>query len=337
VLFNALPAWVVRAPQDLGWLFALQLGAWLPALALLRVSLPADRPERPPCAAAALQWRMRAEARWGGAGTSALRLLWQDVCALLRSRSFLLLAALFSLVAGPSWALPAVEGQMMSACGYSPRQAGGAGALQLAAGVIACALLVPALRAGEAPRAAGGLLSAGGGGGGGGGRDYLSLQRGLALACAAATALLLAATRPLGARGLLAAWALFGAAQGPMGPVTLEHAAELSFPIAPDSSSALLFILSNLASFAQAAALQWLLRAPPSADCSSPATPAAAFRMLQMAAGCACGFAMKRGPDQAAGSSQTSSGFATEEGCELAPVSKEPRRQQLSTYVFDSS
>jgi len=281
ILFNALPAWVVREPTHLAPLFAWQLLAWLPSLALLRAALPADRPARPPCAAAALQWRMRAEARWGGA--SALRLLAADVRALLRSPDFLLLAALFSCVAGPSWALPAVEGQMMGACGYSAQQAGGAGAVQLAAGVVTCALLVPLLRAGE--RAAGG---------GGGGRDYLSLQRALALACAAATAALLAATRPLGARSLLAAWALFGAAQGPMGPVTLEHAAEISFPIAPDSSSALLFILSNAASFAQAATLQWLLRRGASAHCTSPATPAAAFLMALMAAGCACGFAMKR-------------------------------------------
>ena len=300
ILFNAVPAWVVRREADLGALFALQLVAWLPTLWLFRTIMRADRPARPPCAAAALQWRLRAEARGGGGGGgsrahSSLRMLLHDCRTLLRSRNFVLLAALFSLVAGPSWALPAVEGQMLGACGYSAQLAGGAGAIQLLAGVVACAALLPYLRlpdSGETTRGIGSGL--GSSGRVAGAKDYLGLQRGLALACASATALLLAATRPLGAGSLLGAWAVFGAAQGPMGPLTLEHAAEISFPVAPDSSSAALFIASNLVSFAQASVLQALLRLPSSSRCTTTATPAAAFLMAQMVLGCACGWAMTR-------------------------------------------
>ena len=64
--------------------------------------------------------------------------------------------------------------------------------------------------------------------------------------------------------------------------------------MAPDSSSAVLFIASNLMSFAQASVLQVLLRLPPSSRCTTTATPAAAFLMTQMALGCACGWAMAK-------------------------------------------
>ncbi len=280
MVFNALPAWVVRKPEDLSSLFLAQLCAWVPVLLATARWMHTDRPDMPPSAAAALQWARR-EAHKASlptgthAGAAALASLAADLRALCAHRNFVLLTVVFSLVAGMSWALPTLEGPLIEACGYSPRVAGGAGAALLAAGVVACAALAPMLR--RQP-------------------GYLPLQRALVLASASTAALLLASNRPLAAPQLLAAWAAFGAAQGPLGPVTLEHAAEMTFPMSADSSSAALFIASNLCSFAQASTLQPLLARPVSARCARTATPAAALVMACMLGGCLAVFAMK--PEQ---------------------------------------
>jgi hypothetical protein len=272
MVFNALPAWLVRRPGDLSALMLAQLLPWLAVLAALLAALRTDTPPAPPSAAAALQWAARRAALDAlppgtSPGAAALGALRRDLGALARNRNFALLAAVFSLVAGMSWALPTVEGQLIEPCGYSPRVAGGAGAVLLAAGIVACAAGAPLLAVGR--------------------RSYLALQRQLVIAAAAATVLAMAANQPGNAAALLASWAAMGAAQGPLGPLTLEHAAELTFPMSADSSSAALFICSNLWSFLQVSALSPLLARPVSARCESAATPAAALVAACMAAGVA--------------------------------------------------
>ncbi len=271
MVFNALPAWLVRHPGDLSWLMLAQLLPWLLVLVALFAALRADKPYTPPSAAAAQQWAARAAARKAlppgtPPGRAALAALRADLSTLFRHRNFMLLAAIFSLVAGMSWALPTVEGQLIEPCGYSSRVAGGAGAALMAAGVLSCAAAAP-------------LLSAGG-------HSYVNVQRWLVFASAAATMLVLATNKPGNAGALLASWAALGAAQGPLGPVTLEHAAEMTFPMSADSSSAALFIISNLWSFVQVSALSPLLARRVSRTCASTLTPAAALIGTCLAVGC---------------------------------------------------
>ena len=280
ILFNALPAWVVRRPGDLSALFLAQLLCWPLVTGALATAMRADRPELPPSAATARQWAARDAHRssmpQGGAsaGAAAISVLASDLWLLARHRNFLLLTGSFSCVAGIAWALSTVEGPLIEACGYGPRVAGGAGAILLAGGCVCCAALAPWLRS-SATR-----------------REYLPLQRRLLLVSAATGAMVLANNRPMARDQLLLSWALFGAAQGPLGPITLEHAAAMTWPMAADSSSAALFMACNLVSFLQTAALQSLLQRPSSKLCLATLTPAAVVVAACMAAGCACGWAM---------------------------------------------
>jgi len=278
VVFNAVPAWLVHRGDDLAALFAAQALPWLALCALLPRAVPADAPLLPPSAAAAQQWAARRTAAAQrppgmGPGGAAVRSLGRDLVALARHRNFRLLALTFSCTAGLGWALPTVEGIMLQPCGYGPRVAGGAGAALLAAGVAASLLY--------GGRTAGGV------------DGYCAAQRQLSAISAAAAAVLMGTMLPGRPAAVLAAWAAFGASQGPLGPVTLEHAAEATYPINADSSSAALFIISNGASFAQATLLQHLLRRPASAACASPATPAAAFVATSMLAGMAAAWRLK--------------------------------------------
>jgi FLVCR family MFS transporter 7 len=266
ILFNALPAWLVHRPADLRALFLAQLLAWPLVIAALAIGMPTDRPAVAPSPATAAQWARHAAQRallppGTSPGAAAVASLAADLRLLARDADFLRLVAGFSCTAGVAWSLSTVEGPLIEACGYSPRVAGGAGAALLAGGVVACAVLAPWLRATASHR------------------EYLPLQRRLQALCGAATAVLLVNTRPLAAQQLLLAWAACGAAQGPLGPLTLEHAAQLTYPVPADSSSAALFMASNLASFAQTAAMQVLLARPVSALCLSVVTPSAALVM----------------------------------------------------------
>ena len=272
MVFNALPAWLVRRPDDLSGLMLLQLLPWLALLAAMPRLLPSDTPAAAPSAAAAVQWAARRAAAAAlpagvSPGSAAVAALRRDLSTLTRHRNFALLAAVFSLVAGMTWALPTVEGQLIEPCGYSPRLAGGAGAALLGGGVVSCAAAAPLLSPGR--------------------RGYTALQRRLVAAAAVATLLVMAVNRPEQPGAVLLAWGALGCAQGPLGPVTLEHAAEMTYPMAADSSSAALFIVSNLWSFLQVSILARLLAAPESRTCATSATPTAAFVAACMALGVA--------------------------------------------------
>ena len=253
LLFNALPAWLVHTPDDLAGLFLAQLLPWLLLLALFPRCVAADAPPKPPSEAAALQRRLRAAASaaaaaaaadgGGSPGGAAVRGLVRDLGALGGDPNFRCLAAAFSCSAGMSWALPSVEGVLLLPCGYGPKASGAAGACLTGAGVLACLAFGPLLRRWH------------------GSGSYASLQARLAGLTVAGGAALAAARRPGNLPLLLSCWALFGAAVGPIGPVTLQHAAALSFPMPADSSAAALFFVSNLASFAQVSVLSAILAA----------------------------------------------------------------------------
>ncbi len=118
-------------------------------------------------------------------------------------------------------------------------------------------------------------------------RRYAAMQKGVTAWCLAAALGVLLANRPAASWSgstavVLAAWLLLGAGLQPLVPLTLEHAAEMTFPLSADVSSVLLQVGSNVAAAVQTYALGPLLSSPPSSDCSSVLTPAAGFVVANM-------------------------------------------------------
>ena len=88
---------------------------------------------------------------------------------------------------------------------------------------------------------------------------------------------------------LIAAWAGLGLFSGTLlnGALTMEHAAELSFPVPPNVSVALLAITNSVISFSQVIVGTALLSSSRSSKCSSVNTPFAVFCVASAAAGMA--------------------------------------------------
>ena len=193
------------------------------------------------------------------APTRSLALLLRDYSALLRNGNFLRLLLGFAIGLGAFNALLALLGQLLAPCGYAPATAGLAGGAMLATG------LLSSLGAGLALRASGAFVP--------------SLRVGIVCACAGVAGFL-AALRPGGSGALLAAAAALGAAAVPLLPLTLENAAEATFPVPEDASACLLTSAGKLAGVAFVAVLQPMAAA---ATCASPATPAAATIAAAMA------------------------------------------------------
>jgi hypothetical protein len=120
--------------------------------------------------------------------------------------------------------------------------------------------LVTAIAAGAALRATG---------------AFVPLLRGGILAAVLATAGFLAALRPGAPGALIAAAAALGAVAVPLLPLTLENAAEATFPVREDASAALLTGAGKAAGAALVFGLQPLLAR--GAACDTVATPAAAL------------------------------------------------------------
>lgn len=200
-----------------------------------------------------------------GTARHSLRHVVSDVAYLLRDRDVLLLTASFSTGVGAAWCLLTVQAQLLMPCGYSAEMAGASGAILLAVGSatsFGLGALMSRVRA-----------------------YYAVLQKiGMALATAALV-FVLAANRP-GHMGLLfTAWATAGAAIEPLLPLSLEHAAELTHPVAPDTAAALLLSGAYIVGSVLVLALGPLLELPVSASCSSVITPAAGVLLGSMVVG----------------------------------------------------
>jgi len=86
---------------------------------------------------------------------------------------------------------------------------------------------------------------------------------------------------------LVAAWAALGLLSGTLlnGALTMEHAAEMSYPIPANVSIALIAIVGSVLAWLQVLAGTALLQLPASADCTGAATPFAAFTLAGAALG----------------------------------------------------
>lgn len=173
----------------------------------------------------------------------------RDAISLFRNRNFLFLLLGFSIGLGIFNALLAILGQLLTPCGYTPSVAGIAGGAMLLSG------LLTAIFAGFALRATGAFVPA--------------LRFGIASAAVGMLGFLLA-LRPHGEVVLLVASAILGAAAVPLLPLSLENAAEATFPIVEDMSAALLTAAGKLFGVAFVFILQPLAT---SSSCSTVATP----------------------------------------------------------------
>ena len=279
MVFSLLPPLIVHTPAQLGRIMLVQ---WIPGVVVAALSwrFLAQRPPSPPSASAALQWA-EAEAAAvsakshgpGGAGWLAIQTIMHDASMLLSNSNFLLLAAGFSVGSGTVWAVLILEGQLITPCGYSDRLAGAAGAALLGTGVMS-AFAVGAIM--ETTKA------------------YVELQRGVMGAALAATAGVLAASTPGHALRLVFAYCALGAALQPLLPLTLEHAAEMTFPVPADVSTSVLFTLANIFSGFLVLALTPLLAEPASKTCTSVFTPASGTVLTFMACGVLLTLLVKR-------------------------------------------
>ena len=85
---------------------------------------------------------------------------------------------------------------------------------------------------------------------------------------------------PGDAKLIVAAWIFYGFISGPLTPITLEYAAEITYPIPADNSAALLFIGVNLVFLAVTLGLTPMLTYYVSATCSSIVSPSSALMPL---------------------------------------------------------
>ena len=108
---------------------------------------------------------------------------------------------------------------------------------------------------------------------------YVAYQVAWSAAAAAGVLLVLLFVRP-GARPatVVTSWAVMGLMSGTLlnGALTMEHAAEMSYPIPANVSIALLSVVSSLVSWLQVVAGTALLQLPNSATCARARTPFAA-------------------------------------------------------------
>jgi hypothetical protein len=296
----------VTQPAQVGRLFAWQVPVWALILAV-GAAVTADEPDAPPSAGAAVQRAARRSAARRGsssgeAAPSALAVVAQHAATLCRHKNFTLLNVSSGLLTGLVYALATCIGQLMRPCGDSNDAAGAALAALSALSAVGVLVYLYMLRAlpgsqadyelrnaqGESAKPADAVSSAR--------HPYVAHQIGWSVSTVFGTGLVLAATRPgVPQAAVVAAWGTLGLLSGTLlnAALTMEHAAEMTFPLPANVSVALLGVTSSVISFLQVLASTALLQSPRSAGCTSAATPFAAFSAATAALGLACVAAMR--------------------------------------------
>jgi hypothetical protein len=270
---SLIPPLIVTDARSLGLLGVTQV-ALCAVVLLLTLAFVVDRPANPPSEAAARQWAA-AEAAHAQSGKhasggdadrakEALAAMWRDTASLLRNGNFNALNLGFSIATGIGWTLLTVEAALLAPCGYDDSVAGDSGAALLALGVVTSLVAGPIMQRTRA---------------------YARLQKVVMGFCLLSTVAVLAANRPSIPGGVIATWLALGAGLQPLVPLSLEHAAEMTYPVPADVSSAILQTGANVIATVQTFALAPLLNLGPTTDCSSVVTPAAGFILAFMALG----------------------------------------------------
>lgn len=292
---SALPAIFVASANDLPSFLLYQAIACSVLLFVQAAGMRSDEPVDAPSAAAAAKRSARSAASGDTDGAAAAflgvsgedqsqpqqdqlsarslygaaRIVARDYGALLSSANFRSLTVGFGLGLGLFNGLLTLLGQILSNCGYDDDVAGYAGGALLAAGLVSAGFAGVVL---EKTRA------------------YVTTLRALICTGIVAICLFLAAQRPAQPGLVLAASAILGAVIIPLLPVSLENAAECSFPVPEEVSSGLLIVVGNYIGIVLIFAMTYSIGA---ANCSSVVTPLAGVILGTMCASAASLFLFK--------------------------------------------
>lgn len=257
---SLIPGFTVNDAADLQSMLLWQNAVPCAVVLIATVLGVKDRPPQPPSASTALQWAARDEAEKAAAAAgesrtwAALSGLASDFKRMCTHVNFMLLACGFSIATGTSWALLTLQAQLVQPCGYPASVAGSSGAALLGVGIVVALALGPVMERTKA---------------------YVELQKGGMAAAVGAVAFTLAVNKPGNSGLVIGAWCVLGAILQPLLPLSLLHAADMTFPMPADNSSTFLLILANIFSFCLTLGLTPLLALDVSANCTSVVTPAA--------------------------------------------------------------
>ena len=272
---SVLPTLAVSAAGDMPTFLLGQALASTLFLAGTVYAVRGDRPPTPPSASAAARLHKDSaeysllpsgtQASSGSGSSSSgstvtiqstLHTMWTAYWGLLQDRNYLCLLAGFGVGLGLFNALLTLLAQLLQPCGYSDDFGGNAGGVLLGAGLLSAAGVGLAL---EHTRA------------------YLTaLRLGIVLAVLASV-FFLASLQPRAGLQLLLSCGVLGACLIPLLPISLENAAECTYPVAEEVSSGLLLIVGNYLGLALVLGMQALIPQPPfaSSACASPVSPVA--------------------------------------------------------------
>ena len=334
---SVLPTLAVAAAGDLAPFLLWQAVACTVFLAGTAAAVRSDRPATPPSAAAAARLRAGSAeaplllpaqggeeeglgaakpppASTGSSVTLATTLadMWASYWGLLQQRNFIYLMVGFGCGLGTFNALLTLLSQAMAPCGYSNDFGGEAGGLLLVAGLVSAAGVGTLL---ERTRA-----------------YVTTLRVGIAVA-GLSSVFFLSSLRPHSDATLLASCGVMGACLIPLLPISLENAAECTYPVSEEVSSGLLLIVGNYIGLLLILVLQALIPAPSPSTCSTPVTPfAGVFVGVLLAAGAALFFFRQDYRRQAAERGGGSAGVAGREAGSTGPAAAAGREALLGSH-----
>lgn len=189
-----------------------------------------------------------------------------DFHTMFQNRNFVLLFVSFSVQLGISWVFQAVVGQMIYPCNYGVDIVGGSLAGMGFAGVFGSFCIAWILRRYN---------------------NHLFMQKAVTVLCCAACIWCLGVNVPGNAVLIIASWIFYGFITGPLIPITLEHAAEITYPVPADNSAALLFTGVNLFFLAIALGVTNLLTFDVSVNCTSNVSPSSVLMFFAVIIGAA--------------------------------------------------
>ena len=150
----------------------------------------------------------------------------RDFGTMLCDSNFIMLLSAFSIQTGISWVFMAVVGMLIGPCGYDWTIVAGALSGMGFAGVFGSFLIANILRVWH--------------------DGYNIIQKVCFVLCGGACLWCIGSNQPGNAANIVAAYIIYGGISCPLTPVTLEHAAEMTYPIPADNSAALLFTGVNM-------------------------------------------------------------------------------------------
>ena len=197
----------------------------------------------------------------------------RDFSTMLTDPDFVLLLISFSLQVGMSWALASVIGQLVQPCGYADNLVGQALLITATAGTIGSFCLAYVLRSNH--------------------HNYFFIYKLLIVSTMMMCMICFSVNKPGGPYLVLMSWMLYGLSTGPLTPVALELAAEMTYPIPADNSATLLFCVAIGVYFLCTVMLTPLLHIDVSVHCYSIVTPASITVILLSIIGTSIAIPMK--------------------------------------------